>query len=95
MDVTAASFTKCDKSEREIPLPRRSRRMTHFSRPFQFLPRRGRSASIRIKDERRLSVRLRDDLEPAAADSGRRICEPVFLLSWVLITAKVTQASLV
>lgn len=26
---------------------------------------------------------------------GRRICEPVFLLSWVLITAKVIRASLV
>lgn len=52
-------------------------------------------ASFRIKDERRLSVRLRIDLEPAAADSGRRMCEPVFLLSWVLITAKVTRASLV
>lgn len=42
---------------------------------------------------RRMERRMTLNLVPPTR--GRRICEPVFLLSWVLITAKVIRASLV
>lgn len=51
--------------------------------------RRKRKARMVQRMERRMTLNL------VPPTRGRRICEPVFLLSWVLITAKVIRASLV